>query len=85
MIDSKITPMFNNRWAYGNFLVFARRRLKVRHFPTYLDGVEIPDVDVDEIERVSNALDYAHRWQKNDLLMLDNTRFLRGRNPIGDT
>jgi len=76
--------MFTDQWAYGNFLVFARRRLSVRNFPCYVDGTEVPDDIVDEIERVTNSLSAEVKWQKNDLLMLDNTRFMHGRNPIGD-
>ena len=77
-------PMFSSNWAYGNFLVFARRNLRVRHFPCYADGSEVPDSIVMQIEGITNRLAYAHKWQKHDLLMLDNTRFLHGRNPIGD-
>ena len=77
-------PMFSDEWAYGNFLVFARRQLNARFFPAYIDGTEIPDRLVDEIERITNSLASEIKWQKNDLLMLDNTRFMHGRNPIGD-
>ncbi len=76
--------MFIDEWAYGNFLVFARRRLQVKYFPCYLDGSEIPDEIVDEIESVTNSLACQIMWQKNDLVMLDNTRFMHGRNSIGD-
>jgi len=77
-------PMFSDEWAYGNFLVFARRGLRVRHFPCYPDGNEVPDELVDEIEKITNELAHEIKWQKQDLLMLDNTRIMHGRNPIGD-
>jgi alpha-ketoglutarate-dependent taurine dioxygenase len=77
-------PMFSEEWAYGNFLVFARKQLGIRNFPTLADGSEVPDEIVDEIERISNSLAFDIKWQKNDLVMLDNTRFMHGRNPIGD-
>jgi hypothetical protein len=77
-------PMFSPEWAYGNFLVFARRRLKVKNFPVYANGREVSDQLVLEIESISNDLAYALRWQENDLLMLDNTRFMHGRNPIAN-
>lgn len=77
-------PMFSNEWAYGSFLVFARRNLYTRHFPTYADGSEVPDKIVEQIESITNSLARGHSWQTNDLLMLDNTRFIHGRNPIGD-
>jgi len=77
-------PMFSDQWAYGNFLVFARKQLRVSYFPTYANGEEIPDGIVDEIEQVTNGLASDIKWQKGDLVMLDNTRFMHGRNPIGD-
>ena len=77
-------PMFTDELAYGNFLVFARRRLQISYFPCYLDGSEILDNIVDEIENITNQFSSEIKWQKNDLVMLDNTRFMHGRNPIGD-
>ena len=77
-------PMFSESLAYGNFLVFARVGLRVRTFPTYADGSEIPDNVVLEIATVTNDLAVPIRWQKGDVLMLDNTRFMHGRSPIGD-
>jgi hypothetical protein len=76
-------PMFTDQLAYGNFLVFARRNLKSYNFPTYATGKEVSDQIVDEIESTSDQLSFPHAWQKNDVLMLDNTRFMHGRNPIG--
>jgi alpha-ketoglutarate-dependent taurine dioxygenase len=77
-------PMFCDEWAYGSFLVFARQKLQVRDFPCYADGSEVSDALVDEIETISNRLATAIKWLKDDVLMLDNTRFMHGRNPIGD-
>lgn len=77
-------PMFSDEWAYGNFLVFARKQLRVSYFPTYANGEEVTDKIVDEIERITNDLASEIKWQKGDLVMLDNTRFMHGRNPIGD-
>lgn len=77
-------PMFCDEWAYGSFLVFARQKLQVRNFPCYADGTEVSDALVQEIEIISNQLATAIKWCKDDVLMLDNTRFMHGRNPIGD-
>lgn len=77
-------PMFCAEWAYGSFLVFARQKLQVRDFPCYADGSEVSDALVQEIETISNRLATAIKWRKGDVLMLDNTRFMHGRNPIGD-
>ena len=77
-------PMFSNEWAYGNYLVFGRRQMNARRFPAYADGTEIPDSLVDTIARITDDLASEINWRANDLLMLDNTRFMHGRNPIGD-
>lgn len=77
-------PMFSDSLAYGSFLVFARQQFMVRDFPTYLGGSEVPDSVVQEIATVTNAQAVSHQWQAGDLLMVDNTRFMHGRNPIGD-
>jgi hypothetical protein len=77
-------PMFYDEWAYGSFLVFARQKLQVREFPCYANGSEVSDALVEEIETISNRLAMAIKWRKDDVLMLDDTRFMHGRNPIGD-
>jgi hypothetical protein len=58
--------------------------LGTRQFPTFEDGSIVPDAIVEEIRDVSEGLTVAHRWQRGDLLMLDNSRFLHGRNPVGN-
>ena len=78
------TPKFSEELAYGNFLVFARKNLGIRNFPVYEDGSEIEDDLVNQIEEITNGLAISIDWQKSDLIMLDNTRFMHGRNPIGD-
>lgn len=75
-------PMFSDRLAFGNFLLFARFGQNIRNFPTFDDGSEVPDAVCLDVKRVTDALTVAHQWQRNDLLMLDNTRFMHGRNAI---
>lgn len=43
------------------------------------DGQEIPAYIVAEIHNKANELTYEHSWEKRDLLMIDNLRFLHGR------
>ncbi|MFT5350380.1 MAG: alpha-ketoglutarate-dependent taurine dioxygenase [Gammaproteobacteria bacterium] len=74
--------MFGKQLAFGNFLLFSRYGLKNKLQPCFLDGTIVPDEVVAPVKQVSDQLTLAHRWQKGDLLMLDNTRFLHGRNPI---
>ncbi|MFT7527918.1 MAG: hypothetical protein ACI9LY_003078 [Arenicella sp.] len=64
--------------------MFARQNLQVRDFPCYADGSEVSDAFADEIETISNRLATAIKWLKDHVLMLENTRFMHGRNPIGD-
>lgn len=77
-------PLFSDRRAFANFLLFARLGLKNPYFPTYGDGSVIPDTVVEEIATVSARLTLAHRWQMGDILMLDNSRFMHGRNQVHD-
>ncbi|HSW08092.1 TauD/TfdA family dioxygenase [Aquabacterium sp.] len=44
------------------------------------DGEPIGDGDVNTLIDLCDALAYAHRWQAGELLMLDNTRYMHGRN-----
>ncbi|MBT7952787.1 MAG: TauD/TfdA family dioxygenase [Gammaproteobacteria bacterium] len=74
--------MFDKQLAFGNFLLFSRYGLNNRLQPCFLDGSIVPDELVAEVKRVSEPLTTAHQWEKDDLLMLDNTRFLHGRNKI---
>lgn len=77
-------PLSDGEPAFANFLLFARFMLRTRDFPTFEDGSLVPDVLVKEIKKVSDRLTVAHAWQSGDLLMLDNSRFLHGRNPVID-
>ena len=43
------------------------------------DGKEIPKNILSEIETKANKLTYEHKWEKGDLLMIDNKRFMHGR------
>lgn len=49
------------------------------HGRTLIDGSEIPQSHMDEIRSLSNQLTEEINWQKGDLLMLDNKRFMHGR------
>ena len=75
-------PMFSPRLAWGNFLFFSRYGQGLRNFPVFADGTEVPDGLVDAVKQVADKLEKPIKWRKNDLLMLDNTRFLHGRREI---
>jgi len=49
---------------------------------TLSDQREIPNYIYNEIKTSSDKLTYEHNWGKNDLIMIDNKRFMHGRRPI---
>jgi len=77
-------PLFTGQPAFGNFLLFARFMLNARVFPTFEDGSIIPDEICAELKQATDGLTVAHRWQTGDILMVDNSRFMHGRNEVTD-
>jgi hypothetical protein len=77
-------PMFSDRLAFGNFLLFSRYYLGRPGFPAFDDGERVPDAWMEAVKAASDALTVAVPWCKGDLVMLDNTRFMHGRNAIVD-
>ena len=75
-------PMFHDGPAFGNFLLFARLALRVTHFPVLDDGTEVPGEWVEAVMRAAAPVTYAVPWQRGDILIVDNSRFMHGRNPI---
>lgn len=76
------TPMFCDELAFGNFLLFAWFGLGIRNFPTFDDGSEVPVSLLNQVKNISDEMTHPIAWRKNDLLMLDNTRFMHGRRKI---
>ena len=76
------TPMFTDELAFGNFLFFAWFGLNVRNFPTFEDGSTVPVSLLNQIKEISDEITYPVAWQKNDLVMVDNTRFMHGRRKV---
>lgn len=76
--------LFQDALAWGNFLLFARDYLGRRNIPM-LEGIgEFPDEWLDEIRRVARQHTYAHKWQRGDVVIVDNSRFMHGRRAIAD-
>lgn len=75
-------PMFHDDPAFGNFLLFARLALRVSHFPVLDDGSQVPDHWVEAVMRAAAPITYALKWRRGDILIVDNSRFMHGRNPI---
>ena len=76
------TPMFSDDRAFGNFLFFARFGLGVQNFPTFEDGSTVPTSLLDQIKEITDEITYPIAWQKNDMVMIDNTRFMHGRRKV---
>ncbi|MCG8433568.1 MAG: TauD/TfdA family dioxygenase, partial [Gammaproteobacteria bacterium] len=74
-------PMFADELAFGNFLLFARH-FGLNNFPTLEDDSLIPDEIYEPVKQIADSLTIAHKWQTNDILMVDNTRFMHGRNEV---
>lgn len=76
--------LFSGRRVFANFLLFARLGLGYRDFPSFEDGGIIPDGIVAEVAAVSDRLKVGHAWRTGDILMLDNSRIMHGRNRVHD-
>ncbi len=72
-------PMFTDDLAFGNHILFNRFRHNARNFPLLDDGSEIPEELCQEMNDLAYSVAYTHKWQKRDVLMVDNTRFMHGR------
>lgn len=77
-------PMFADEPAFGNFLLFARYLLGLPGFPRFEDGSQVPGELVAAVKAVSDRLTVPIAWQRGDLLMLDNSRFMHGRTAVHD-
>lgn len=77
-------PMFADDLAFGNFLLFARFNNLRPDFPLLDDFRPVPEAWLQAIRQTGDTLAMAVPWQRGDLLMLDNTRFMHGRTPVAD-
>lgn len=77
-------PMFQDELAFGNFLIFARDALRMRHFPRLENGQFVPDSWLDAVRVAAEPITYALKWQRGEILILDNSRFMHGRRRIVD-
>lgn len=77
-------PMFHEGPAFGNFLLFARLALRVPHFPVLESGKLVPTEWIDAVRQAAAPITYAVQWRQGDILIVDNSRFMHGRNQIFD-
>lgn len=77
-------PMFVDAPAFGNFLLFARFNNHRPNHPVLDDGHPVPEAWLQAIKAAGDRLAVPVEWQRGDVLMLDNTRFMHGRTAIID-
>lgn len=77
-------PMFSDDLAFGNFLLFARYYLELQNFPAFDNGERVPDELVAAVKTISDRITAPIAWRADDLIVLDNTRFMHGRNAVAD-
>lgn len=50
----------------------------------FADGSRIPEAVIEEIRTISDELTLAVDWKTHDLIMVDNSRLMHGRNKLND-
>lgn len=75
-------PRFNEALAFGNFILFARYLRGVKTYPVLDDMSPVPEQWVEIVKQVSDRLTVPVGWQAQDVVMLDNSRFMHGRTEI---
>jgi len=84
IVPALYRPLFSEQLAFGNMLFFARYMRGVKDFPTFEDDSLVSDELVSRVQAISEPLTLAVKWQPNDVLLLDNSRYMHGRNAIID-
>jgi alpha-ketoglutarate-dependent taurine dioxygenase len=69
---------------FANNILHNSREGATLTYPTFEDGTTIPNSLISEIGEVARECTIDLRWRDQDLLMLDNTRFMHGRRAIVD-
>jgi hypothetical protein len=79
-------PMFSDDLAWGNFLLFGRyyQGAGPQRCPTFDDGQPVTDDVLEPVRALGDEIAVPVRWQKGDLVVLDNTRFMHGRTAVVD-
>lgn len=77
-------PMFTGDLAFGNFLLFARYYLRLPNMPAFDNRERVPDHLVAAVKEISDEITAPVAWRTGDVIVLDNTRFMHGRNAILD-
>lgn len=76
-----VKTKYGNDDSFANGIINEQRTRKV----FFEDDSPIPDAAIDEIKEVMDRLTVAISWQPGDLVMIDNSRFLHGRQAFTDS
>ena len=78
-----VSKNFRGKLSFCNHLISSALEMD----PTIksigiLSGTKIPKSILNEVTLVSQNITYMHTWKKNDLIMINNHRFMHGRTKI---
>ena len=70
-----------NKLAFSNHVLHEKPYIDktIQKWGTIFDK-KIPKKIIEEVKKVSDKFTYFHKWEKDDLIMLDNRRFMHSRN-----
>jgi alpha-ketoglutarate-dependent taurine dioxygenase len=77
-------PMFTDQPAFANFVLFARFTRSRRNYPLLDDERPIPEDWLQSIKHAADCISAEFNWERGDVLMIDNTRFMHGRAAVID-
>ena len=68
--------------SFANHLIVTLKSEPQILSRTLSNGDKIPRKIINEIKLKLDYFTYKHQWKKNDLFMIDNNRFLHGREKV---
>lgn len=80
------TTRSNNSLSFSNHLLaeLGKDSQIINRSMLMSSGGMVPKKYLSEIKNKSAELTFEHFWENNDLLMIDNKRFMHGRNSFGE-
>ena len=77
-------PKFLRQPVFANNIIHNFRAGRPLLYPTFEDGSIIPEDLIIGLRELARSCTLEIDWRDNDLLMLDNTRFMHGRRAVVD-
>ncbi|HAZ46448.1 MAG TPA: taurine catabolism dioxygenase TauD [Cyanobacteria bacterium UBA11369] len=71
---NNLLPVIEQEFTYGSKVSIVR----------FEDGTKIPETAIREVQEIAEQLTHLIKWQKHDILMVDNTKLLHGRKTFYD-